>query len=236
MNAVPFLLRRWLGKESKAEIQVAEPLSASILMDDLSTVHDAFKPAETGSIVTRGIDRLFGEVTKGYHETEKMLLTNTLLLGIGEIAIIDGKLQLQPPRSGAKYILTKRSKAEIVKSLESKSFWIKAVVITTGVIGISILGHILYRYYKNFQDKRTRELFLQEMRDIRARAQRRSQSSLDSDSDNSCVVCLSNPREIVLLNCGHLCVCAECVTALPHPLKCPVCRQSVERYVTTYNP
>lgn len=235
IQTVPFVLKRWLGKET--QIQVCEPLAASFLTDDLTVVHDAFTPSESGGIVSRGLDRLFGEVTKGYHETEKMLLTNTLLLGIGEIVITDGKLQLLPPRSGAKYILTKRSKAEVIKSLESRSFWIKALVITTGVIGASLLLHILYKMYKRRSSEIERQTFIRKVRELRAQAERRSTSAgEDVSQENLCVVCLANPREVVLLNCGHVCVCADCVAALPEPLLCPVCRQSVERYVPTFHP
>lgn len=51
-----------------------------------------------------------------------------------------------------------------------------------------------------------------------------------------CVVCLTNEREVVLLNCGHVCVCGDCAFALPEPKKCPVCRERVERFVTTFTP
>lgn len=235
IHSVPFVLRRWLGSEDSAQIQITEPLSASFLMDDLTVVHDSFSPSESKSMVSRGIDRLFGDITKGYHETEKMLLTNTLMLGIGEITAVDGKLKLSPPQSGAKYVLTKRSKYEIIKSLESKTFWIKVLVIGTGVIGASLLCHIIYKMLKKHWQEQRRRGFVREARDLRAQAQRRLDEG-NSDEENVCIICLSNPREIVLLNCGHLCLCADCVTELPEPLLCPVCRQPVERYVTTYRP
>jgi len=40
-----------------------------------------------------------------------------------------------------------------------------------------------------------------------------------------CTVCLHNPREIIIMNCGHVCVCADCVLQLRG--KCPVCRSPI---------
>ena len=236
LHSVPFVLQRWLGKDDKSQIQVMDPMSASLLTDDLTVTHDVFNPTESGNLVSRGMDRLFGEVIKGYHETEKMLLTNTLLLGVGEIAIVDGQLTIKPPRSGAQYILTKSSKTEIIKSMESKSFWIKVVVIGTGIVGATLLCGILYRAIKKHREQRDRQQFIQDVRQLRLQAERRREEEANNETENTCIVCLANPREIVLLDCGHLCLCADCVTQLPEPMLCPICRQSVERYVTTYRP
>jgi len=54
----------------------------------------------------------------------------------------------------------------------------------------------------------------------------------DSDDDaNSCVVCFDNPVEVVLLECGHLCLCSECSQKMN---MCPVCRGSISRVVKVY--
>lgn len=42
-----------------------------------------------------------------------------------------------------------------------------------------------------------------------------------------CVVCQDAPREVVLLFCGHFCVCQACSTKIND--KCPVCRQEVNQ-------
>ncbi|XP_060561633.1 mitochondrial ubiquitin ligase activator of nfkb 1-like [Ruditapes philippinarum] len=235
IQTVPFTIKRWLGKEAKTEILVTEPTTANFLLDDLTITHDVFEPVEGGNMLSRGMDHLFGDVSKGYHETEKMLLTNTLLLGIGEIAYLDNKLQLQPPKNGQMYILTKLSRGEVIKKLENKSFWVKFFMLSAGAIGTALLIHIIYKQIKIFKAKRIREDFINSVRELRRQTEDQREES-DNDISSSCVVCLSNPREIVLLDCGHICLCAECVTILPEPLKCPVCRQDVDRYLTTYNP
>ncbi|WAR01317.1 MUL1A-like protein, partial [Mya arenaria] len=222
LQTVPFVLRSLCGVEP-VDIHVDDPKSASYLMDDLTSTHDVFTPADGGGFLSRTIDRLSGDVVLGYHETEKMLLTNTFLLGIGEIRYLDERLVLKPPINGSRFILTTKSKAEVIKSLESKSFWIKVFAVGTGVVGVSIFCHILYKTYKKNQADRAKERTLAEMRELRQRAvTERDERGGERDEDiELCVVCLSNPREIVLLNCGHICLCVDCVSELPEPLTCP---------------
>ena len=46
-----------------------------------------------------------------------------------------------------------------------------------------------------------------------ARRARNSNSASDptNNTENStCVICLTNPRELVLLDCGHVCLCMDC--------------------------
>lgn len=233
VQTVPFLLKRWLGKESKTEIRVEEPTAANYLMGELTTTYDSFEPTSAGNMVSRGIDRIFGEVNKGYHETERMLLTNTLLLGIGEITLVENKLHLRPPQNGKMYVLTKMSRGEVIKHLENKSFWVRVMLVSTGAIGAAILLHIFYKYYKQWKSDRARLNFISEVRNLRKQAEERVELE---DSAETCVVCLNNRREIVLLECGHICLCAECLVIMPEPLTCPVCRSPVDRYITTYNP
>uniref|UniRef100_A0A8C5DCY1 RING-type domain-containing protein n=1 Tax=Gouania willdenowi TaxID=441366 RepID=A0A8C5DCY1_GOUWI len=52
----------------------------------------------------------------------------------------------------------------------------------------------------------------------------------DNQPDNTCVICLNQPRNCVLLYCGHVCCCFRCYQALPQP-RCPVCRQAIIRVV-----
>lgn len=41
-----------------------------------------------------------------------------------------------------------------------------------------------------------------------------------------CVVCLSNPRNTILIPCRHMCICSECTEGLINiDGKCPLCRQ-----------
>ena len=40
--------------------------------------------------------------------------------------------------------------------------------------------------------------------------------------ENICCICMENPREMVYINCGHLCACVKCERRIDD--KCPICR------------
>jgi hypothetical protein len=49
--------------------------------------------------------------------------------------------------------------------------------------------------------------------------------------DDTCVVCMDQRREVVLVRCGHLICCAGCAARLR---RCPVCRAGIERVVRVF--
>ena len=211
-----------------------EPSEATFLIDDLTSTFDKFEPNQS-SLLQRMADRIFGDVHEGTHVSEEMLLCDTLLLGIGKLALVDGKIYLKPPESEYKYIVTQMTKSEVLRRFETKESMFKVLTCITGLIGVGIVFYLAHKHYKEWKLKREREHFLNEMRNVRnGRANYNENGS--TDEDNTCVICLANPREVILLNCGHICACAECVVALPTPMVCPVCRQNVERYLPVYNP
>lgn len=40
-------------------------------------------------------------------------------------------------------------------------------------------------------------------------------------SDDSCVICFENPKDHVLVKCGHICMCGQCSRTVN---SCPICR------------
>lgn len=54
------------------------------------------------------------------------------------------------------------------------------------------------------------------------------QGGTGGGESSECTVCLTEPKDTVLLPCRHLCVCHTCFT---HIDKCPVCRSLFERHV-----
>ena len=44
-----------------------------------------------------------------------------------------------------------------------------------------------------------------------------------------CCICLTNHCNTVVRPCGHARFCNDCVSALPRPKKCPLCRTTVQR-------
>lgn len=67
LNIQPFVL---VSSEPRAtssqwSVEVTDALSAEYLRESLTVTHDHYKPT-SGNLLSRGLDRLFGEVTKGY--------------------------------------------------------------------------------------------------------------------------------------------------------------------------
>lgn len=236
---VPFSLQKlfWQEEDGPSHVYVMEPRQAEYLMEDLTSTYDEFVPNKS-SLVQRMFDRFFGDIHEGTQFSEEMLLCDTLLSGFGKIALVNGKMHLRPPESGYKYILTKLTKAEVIKKFENRMTTFKVLCYITGIIGSGVVVYLICKHYKDWKRKRESEQFLNEARNARTEKAiaNRNQNVSSTDGENVCVVCLNNPREVILLNCGHICICAECMIVLPQPLKCPVCRQSVERYLHVYNP
>lgn len=79
-----------------------------------------------------------------------------------------------------------------------------------------------------YHDRKIKEQ-LENNRKLR-RAQMRSPG--DPNADHKCVVCLSNPKEIIVIPCGHVCLCEDCATKIND--LCPVCRQSIEQKMVAF--
>lgn len=56
----------------------------------------------------------------------------------------------------------------------------------------------------------------------------------DADDDlHMCVVCMEEPRSIVLVPCGHMALCKDCCQQIManQPASCPMCCQNIEYHV-----
>lgn len=49
-----------------------------------------------------------------------------------------------------------------------------------------------------------------------------------------CIVCMENPREVILLPCKHVCLCEDCAEKINR--KCPVCDKRIEGKRAVYLP
>lgn len=51
----------------------------------------------------------------------------------------------------------------------------------------------------------------------------------ESDSGRECVICMSDPRDITVWPCNHLCLCSACAELFRFQTdKCPICRSGVK--------
>jgi len=55
--------------------------------------------------------------------------------------------------------------------------------------------------------------------------------NLADNDEGLCNICMDNPIDCVILECGHMCACSKCAKSLK---ECPICRRKVVRVVRTY--
>lgn len=211
---VPFLLAS-PDAEAVTQVSVESPLRAVCL--PLEMVYERFQQPAHGFRDLLG-HYLSGEKPKGILETEEMLRVGAGLTGIGELALHpDGSLHLQPPAREGEYFLCLGDWQTVLAELESaRRFW-KGAAMLCAMVGLAVLLHTLCRAIRHkHQDKEPE-----------------AEEDGDEGLEDSCVVCLTRPRECVLLGCGHICCCFRCFQALPTRL-CPICRGPIDRVVPLY--
>ena len=135
--------------------------------------------------------------------------------------------------------------------------FIQIITYAFGATGICLAGLIAMRLYREYKERKQYAALLRQLSEQRrvagtpageaGNAQRASDAPdaptvenilpdvVDATSDNNvstpvaqCIVCMTNPRDVILLGCGHVCVCAECAAMLPSS-RCPMCRTIIER-------
>lgn len=100
-----------------------------------------------------------------------------------------------------------------------------------GAVGLLISGIVARRYWKDRQEQRSAE----EMRQsLEASRKERRQRVRDRDlrADQICIICNTNAREIILLPCGHVCICEDCSSNINN--NCPICRTQIAQKAAAY--
>jgi len=215
------------------KVQVINPQESEWFNETLEVVSKEFRPSKDPSLLDAVLDITAGERLRGYSNTEKMLRLGANLLVVGECCYDDEGVKIRSPASLIHdFIVSRKSVQEISNELKEVSrAWKAAGCVTAGATAVAAyyLVRRLRQRYVELSVKRRRTL------DKKAIRERREVKPVDRDG-NVCVVCLVNPREVVLLECGHVCVCADCLDKLPgDPLVCPVCRSEVTRCLPIYN-
>ncbi|XP_027320019.1 mitochondrial ubiquitin ligase activator of nfkb 1-A [Anas platyrhynchos] len=219
---VPFLLAS-PDAEVATQVSVESPLRAVRL--PLETVYERFQQPAHGFRDLLG-HYLSGEKPKGILETEEMLRVGAALTGIGELALHpDGSLHLQPPAREGEYFLCLGDWQAVLAELEAASGFWKGAAALCAALGLAVLLHAACRALRHARLKREPE----EDKEPEGEEEPEAEGGLE----DSCVVCLSRPRECVLLGCGHICCCFRCFQALPTRL-CPICRGPIDRVVPLY--
>ncbi|KAF5292592.1 hypothetical protein FQA39_LY13925 [Lamprigera yunnana] len=225
-NVMPFVL------ESRGyNVEVIDPLSADIL--DLDVISNVFTPT-----VPKAIDHIWGFFTgfrqRGVQTTEEMLRNGTIVTGVGELVVCDnGKsLRLQPPKDGSPYYLSNMGITSLIKLLDGNRRKYRLFCILFGTIGMIIGGIWIRRYIKNKSQKLDSERKQKELEKNRKQRRQKARGGHDVSDSQLCVVCKVNPKEVILLPCGHVCLCEDCSVEILN--KCPVCREYIDKRSAAY--
>ncbi|KAL2097038.1 hypothetical protein ACEWY4_006245 [Coilia grayii] len=232
VDTVPFKL---VGPD-QASVRVLCPLEAT--GPQMEVTHEKFHQATYGFTDIIG-QYLSGEKPKGHLETEEMLKVGSAVTGVGELILdTDLVVKLRPPADGTEYFLSTGDFETLRGEQEGQAQVWRILAATCALAGVAVLVWATRRYYRQLQEKWERERLLREFQRLRSggqavRGEEEAGGGGAEPPDNTCVVCLVNPRSCVLLNCGHVCCCHSCYMALPRPT-CPVCRQIISRVVPLY--
>ncbi|XP_014478990.1 PREDICTED: mitochondrial ubiquitin ligase activator of nfkb 1-A [Dinoponera quadriceps] len=225
-NVVPFAL-----KNGFYYAEVIDPLSANIL--DLDVISNHYEP-----IVPTIFDHLWGFLTgirqRGLQTTEKMLRVDSVITVIGELSKSEtksGMLTLQPPLNGSPFYITSMSITALIRKIDDHRRMYRLVCIICGAVGLLIGGTVIRRYWKDKERKRTAEELRRNLETSR-RERRQRVRDADLRADQMCVICNTNAREIILLPCGHVCICEDCSSSIND--NCPICRTRITQKAAAY--
>lgn len=224
VNAVPFNL---LGV-NEAFVRVLCPLDAT--GPNMEVIHEKFHQASCGFTDLIG-QYLSGEKPKGQLETEEMLKVGASLTAVGELILDTDRLpKIRPPTDGSEYFLSTMDFESLQLEQEGQAEMWRLLACIFALAGLAALMWVGRRYYRQLKLRWEEENMRREFELMGENAE--EENGIDN-LENPCVICLSNPRSCVLLECGHVCCCFRCYQALQHPL-CPICRQRIKRVVPLF--
>lgn len=257
LNNVPFSIVKNGESGARQIIKIEQPLNAEYLLEALDTTYSHFEPTKQSTFSKILTELTMSESVRGIETTERVLREGTQLTAFGQIE----KIKLEPSlfswltrqnkynlsrlseatNKDKAFILTSLSRTELIDRLSGVTKGLKICLIIFGSIGVAVGAYCAYKFLKDYLAKRRQERMLARARAERLKmkknaAQRRTTGSNAANDDQStCVVCLTNPRELVLLDCGHVCLCMDCLEKMTSR-QCPICRQNYRTYVSCYIP
>lgn len=233
VNYVPFAICAKSGSLFKKTIsvEVLEPLEAKELL--VPTVYDEFT-CHHDSIGDAVFGVIRGEKTLGIQEVERLLCENETLTAVGKLVIENNKLKIKPPDKDLTYFLTPLSLESLINKINICAKVYKVTTIIMGAIGMAFFVYFSKRAFSEIKRKinqsRERKRWEEERRLRRMADKTRKQDA----NLPKCVVCLDNPIEILILECGHACLCYNCSEQVQD--LCPYCRKPIKRKVSAYWP
>ncbi|KAL3824495.1 hypothetical protein ACJIZ3_020524 [Penstemon smallii] len=163
-------------------------------------------------------------------EKEKILPIGKDITVIGICSLKDGIPQISSC-SDLPYFLYDSNKDQLIADISFTIKFLKWSGIVLGSLAIGILGYSIARNWIRWRERRRRQRASFEI------PTEDDEEPEDVPNEELCVVCLIRRRRCAFVPCGHLVCCQRCALlvereALP---KCPLCRQSVQRWVRIYD-
>lgn len=217
VNSIPFALN---SPDSKIKVNVEEPLAASGL--NYTIIYDKYDPINA-SVSENLVQWASGEKTKAIQTVEHAILDGTTLTAVGQVRFTNGDLVVGPPTNGRQYFLSKLPLDGLIRDKKSGNKIWKYVT-----IAFSLTGGVLFLLWLYKKWRRRRE---QVVNFGVNPANVADTPELEAADEQSCVICLTRRRNVVILDCGHICACRLCATQVK---TCPVCRAEIVRLVPTY--
>ncbi|XP_037825517.1 mitochondrial E3 ubiquitin protein ligase 1 [Lucilia sericata] len=214
-NEMPFELTN-----NGSGVEVVDALSAAVL--DMDVVYDNYEPSSLSFF-----DHIFGFFSgirqKGLQTTEEVLRDGSFITAVGELEL-DGKtLRLQPSPLGPLFLTTSTKSTLIKKFEEAKNSMLFKIFVCGSISAVLITIIVRKIYMKKKQERderRIRETLEKERKERRAKSR-----PVNLTPDQLCVVCNINPKEVIILPCGHVCICEDCSEKIK--MTCPVCRGKI---------
>lgn len=214
-NEMPFQL-----KNGDYGVEIADGLSAEIL--DMDVVYDNYEPSSLSFF-----DHIFGFFSgvrqKGLQTTEEVLRDGSFITAVGEVEL-DGKTIRMQPSSTAPLFLTTSTKSTLIKKFEEAKSSMAVKIFVCSTITVVLVGIIVRKIYLKKKQERD-ERKIKETLDNERRRRRAKTRPQNLTPEQLCVVCSTNPKEVIMLPCGHVCICEDCSEKIT--VTCPVCRTKI---------
>ncbi|EEB19160.1 conserved hypothetical protein [Pediculus humanus corporis] len=225
-NSIPFALT---SRRGDVEVEVIDALAAEIL--DLEVVSDRFDPSNLGFM-----DHMWGFFTgirkRGLQTIEEILKEGAYITAVGEVQKDGGSLRIQPPTDGTPFFISTMPVNSLVRRLDEKVKYYGWISFGFGVLGIFLFGTLIRKYFKKHNEWLKKEAERKRLESTRKERRKNVRNTEDLPMDKLCVVCQSNPKEVILLPCGHVCLCEDCSEQITN--FCPVCKSLIENKNPAY--
>ncbi|XP_014244136.1 mitochondrial E3 ubiquitin protein ligase 1-like [Cimex lectularius] len=224
-NLVPFMIEK-----GYIQILVTDPLGAEIL--DLDTIYNKFENSSL-SVMDHVISFFNGIRQRGIGTTEELLKEGSFMTVIGEMTKgPEGELQLGPSTLGYPYFITSMPVSCLLRNLKESRATYKWLSYLFGGIGIIFSFILAKKWWIARQNKIRDEEVKKRIEEMRKERRKNARRSCELSENEKCVVCKENPKEIIILQCGHVCICEDCSEVIK--TQCPVCRATISNKAAAF--